>query len=235
MRAVILAGGKGTRLYPYTAIFPKPLVPLGDKPILEILIRQLKYSGVDEITLCVGHLAPLIQTFFQDGKWLGVKINYSFENTPLGTVGPLKLIKSLPDNFIVTNGDLLSDVNFKKIFHFHQRNKADLTIGVYKREEKIDLGVLDISKKKIIGYREKPSYNFYVSTGLYVFSKKILKLVPKDKYFDFPSLVNLLIAENKKVMSYEIKGFWLDIGRPDDYQKAVEKFDKEKELFIKQE
>src|SRR5258708_3912652 len=232
MRVILLAGGKGTRLYPYTSVFPKPLMPLGDKPVMEVLIRRLKSYGIDHVTLCVGHLAPLVESFFKDGKWLGVKIDYSMENKPLGTVGPLTLLKDLPDYFIVTNGDLLTDANFGQMIRLHKKEKADLTIGVYKREERIDLGVLETKGKRITGYKEKPVYNFYVSTGLYVFNKKILEFLPKNEYYDFPTLVNTLLSKKKKIVSYQIKGYWLDIGRPDDYQKAIDKFSNERNGFL---
>lgn len=234
MRAILLAGGKGTRLYPYTATFPKPLVPVGDKPILEILIRQLKMYGFKHVTLCVGHLSYLIKSYFSNGKFLGVKIDYSLEKKPLGTVAPLTLIKNLPKTFLVANGDLLTDADFGQMLKKHTKKKAALTVGVYKRHEKIELGVLDIKDDKIVGYKEKPEYDFSVSTGLYIFEKRILKYIPKKKYFDFPSLVNVLIEKGEEVVPFEITGFWLDIGRPDDYQKAVEKYTTEKELFLKE-
>lgn len=234
MRAVLLAGGKGTRLYPYTAVFPKPLVPLGDKPILEILVRQLRSHGFSHITLCVGHLAYLIKSYFNNGESLDVEIDYSIEKKPLGTVAPLALIKNLPDTFLVANGDLLTDADFGKMLKNHQKKKAALSVGVYKRHEKIELGVLDVKNDSIVGYREKPEFDFSVSAGLYIFEKRILKYVPRNQYFDFPTLVNVLIKKGEKVIPFEIEGFWLDIGRPDDYQIAIEKYKQQKELFLKE-
>lgn len=232
-RAVLLAGGRGTRLYPYTAVFPKPLVPVGDKPILEILIRQLKYYGFREITLCVGHLANLIETYFGDGSRFGVKLDYSFEDKPMGTIAPLNLLGDLPNTFLVANGDLLIDFDFRKIWKAHRSNGAILTIGTCIRHEKVELGVLEAKEKMVVSYKEKPEFDYRVSTGVYIFSKRVLEYVPKKTYFDFPCLVNKLLENKEKVMSYDISGFWLDIGRPDDYQKAVEKFSRDGDIFKK--
>ncbi len=234
MKAVLIAGGKGTRLYPYTAIFPKPLVPVGDRPILQILITQLKHYGFDDVTMCVGHLSYLIKSYFGDGKEFGVKINYSQEEKPLGTVAPLSLLSNLPKTFLVCNGDLLTDANFKKMVAKHKKQKAILTVGVYKRHEKIELGVLETNKGQITAYKEKPEFDFTVSAGVYIFDKKALKYIPKNEYFDFPSLVNKLLENKEKVIPFEIDGYWLDIGRPDDYQKAIEKYTSEKEMFLKE-
>lgn len=233
MKAVLIAGGKGTRLYPYTATFPKPLVPVGNMPIIEILIKQLKAHGFKDITLCVGHLSYLIKSYFGNGKNFGVRINYSEEKKVLGTVAPLSLLKELPKTFLVANGDLLTDVNFKKMYQYHKKKKATLTVGVYKRHEKIELGVLDIMNGLITAYREKPIFDFNVSTGVYIFDKSILKYIPKNKYFDFPSLVNKLLTHGKKVIPFEITGYWLDIGMPADYQKAIEKFTNKTNTLLK--
>ncbi len=231
MRAVLLAGGKGTRLYPYTAVFPKPLVPLGDKPIMEIFIRQLKSFGFDHVTICVGHLASLIKTFFKDGKWLGIKIDYSLENEPLGTVGPLALLNDLPETFLVANGDLLTTVDLSEMMKIHKRKGAILTVGIHKQERKIEWGVLEIKRDRIVGYSEKPTQKFYISAGVYILDKSVLKYLPKNKYFDFPQLVNLLIQKEKNIVPYNIRGYWLDIGRPDDYQKALEEFSNRRNIF----
>jgi NDP-sugar pyrophosphorylase family protein len=232
MRAVLLAGGKGTRLFPYTAVFPKPLVPLGEKPILEILLRRLRKHGFKKVTLCVGHMSYLIQTFFKDGQWLDMEIDYSLEDKPLGTVGPLALIEDLPDLFLVANGDLLTDANFKKMVADHKQKKALLTIGVYNRAEKMELGVLEVKNKRVVNYLEKPTKNYLISAGVYIFDKKVLKYVEAGKHMDFPKLVNLLLKKKVKINYFLIKGFWLDIGRPDDYQKAVEMFTADSKRFV---
>ncbi|MDO8638530.1 MAG: sugar phosphate nucleotidyltransferase [Candidatus Daviesbacteria bacterium] len=232
MRAILIAGGKGTRLYPYTVNFPKPLVPIGDKPVLEILIRRLRNYGFDHITLCVGHLSGLIEAYFKDGSWLGLKIDYSLEHEPLGTAGPIKLIGGyLPDTFLVANGDLLTDIDFKKIFEMHKKKKADLTVGTYKKEEKIELGVLKIKKGKVVDYLEKPINKYDISMGLYIFSRSVVDFIPLNQRYDMPSLVVELIKNKKNVVSYEHEGYWLDIGRPDDYQKAIEKYTEDPNSF----
>ena len=233
MKAVLIAGGKGTRLYPYTATFPKPLVPIGNMPIIEILIRQLKTHGFRDITICVGHLSYLIKAYFGSGKNFGVKIKYSEEKKILGTAAPLSLLKELPKTFLVANGDLLTDANFKKMYQYHKKKKAALTVGVYKRYEKIELGVLDTINGLITAYREKPVFDFTVSTGVYIFDKSILEYIPKNKYFDFPSLVNSLLKQGKKVIPFEITGYWLDIGMPEDFQKAIDKFTSKTKTLLK--
>ncbi len=228
MQAVILAGGKGTRLKPYTIIIPKPLVPLGDKAILEILIARLKKCGIRELTLCVNHLAQLIMAYFGDGKKWGVHIEYSLERESLSTVAPIKLIKDLPENFLVMNGDLLTDLDFKKLYNCHLKNKALVTVAIYKRIEKIDFGVIDIDKDDniVIGFQEKPEYKLNVSMGVYVFNKKVLDFIPRNTVFGFDDLMDKLL-DNKQIISvYPYDGYWLDIGRPEDYEKANKDIEK---------
>ncbi len=172
MKAVVLAGGKGARLSPYTKILPKPLMPMGDMPILEILLRQMKRSGVDEVFLTVGHLAELLRAFFQDGKWLGIDIHYSYEDQPLGTAGPLSLISGLDDTFLVSNGDVLTTMDFRQLVDFHKQSGAIATISAHCRKVYIDFGIIqNNTKNEIIGYIEKPTYDYYVSMGVYVLSR----------------------------------------------------------------
>lgn len=225
MQVIILAGGKGTRLKPYTTVIPKPLVPLGDYPILEIVLKQLAKNGFRNITLAVGHLADLIKAYFGSGNKWDLHISYSYENEPLGTVGPLKLINELEENFLVMNSDDLTDINYKEFFDFHLQHKAPVTIAIYKKEVKIDLGTVSVDMdNRLKSYIEKPTYHFNVSMGIYAFNKKALKYIPRNTYFDFPDLIKKLLAEKIKVMSYPHEGFWLDIGRPEDYEKAAENF-----------
>lgn len=227
MQAIILAGGKGTRLKPYTLDLPKSLVPIKETPILEIVIRQLKNNQFSNITLAVGHLAELIKSHFNNGEKFGVKIKYSAESKPLGTAGPLKLITDLNENFLVMNSDDLTDFNYKNFFEYHKKNKAIVTIGIFNKKVNIDLGVLEVGKKnEIIDYIEKPAYNFNVSMGIYAFNKKAIDYIPKDEYFDFPTLIKKLMKNNQKILSYQHNGYWLDIGRPEDYEKANEDFGK---------
>lgn len=234
MQTVILAGGKGTRLKPYTTVLPKPLMPIGDYPILEVILRQLKYHGTTDITMAVGHLKELIQAFFSDGKNWKLNIKYSFEDKPLGTAAPLKLIKGLEDNFIVMNGDVLTTLDYSDFFKFHKKSKALCTIAMYKKPVKIDLGVLETDKKgRLTGYIEKPTLNYNVSMGVYAFNKKALKFIPGNKYFDFPELMLELIKNEKNVQCYPFEGYWLDIGRPEDYDQAIEIFNSNISQFLK--
>ena len=227
MQAIILAGGKGTRLKPYTITLPKSLVPVKDIPILEIIIKQLKKNSFSDITLAVGHLAELIKSYFSNGERFGVKIRYSVESKPLGTAGPLKLIKNLNENFLVMNSDDLTDFDYKDFFEFHKKNKAIVTIATFNKKVNIDLGVLEVGKNnEIVDYIEKPIYNFNVSMGIYAFDKKAIDYIPKDEYFDFPDLIKILKKNDKKILCYEHKGYWLDIGRPEDYEKANEELEK---------
>ena len=228
MKAVILAGGKGTRLKPYSTVIPKPLVPIGDKAILEILIGRLKRFGVTDLTICVNHLAGLIKAYFGDGKKLGVNIEYSVEDKPLGTVAPIKLIKRLPENFFVMNGDLLTDLDFKKLYENHLGSKALMTIATYKRTSKMDFGVIDINKSNGIvkGFKEKPEYELDVSMGVYILNKKVLEIIPRNKKFGFDDLILEMLKEGQTIKVYPYNGYWLDIGRPDDYEKANKDIEK---------
>ena len=226
MKAVVLAGGKGTRLAPYTTILPKPLMPIGDMPILEIMLRQMRRAGIDEVTLTVGHLAGLLRAFFQDGAQWGLRIDYSSEDQPLGTAGPLSLLDGLDDTFLVSNGDVLTTLNLKSLIEYHKRSGAIATIASHNRSIKIDLGVLQTNPtQEIVGYIEKPTYDFYVSMGIYVFEPRILDYIPYNQYLDLPNLVLKLIAAGEKVVSYRFDGYWMDLGRVSDYEQAVSDFD----------
>jgi NDP-sugar pyrophosphorylase family protein len=233
MKAVVLAGGKGTRLAPYTKILPKPLMPIGDMPILEILLRQMKRAGVDEAVLTVGHLAQLLQAFFQDGQQLGMHICYSYEERPLGTAGPLSLIQGLDDTFLVSNGDVLTTLDLKDMLESHRRSGAAATIATHARQVKIDLGVIRFNGgHEIIGYTEKPSYDFSVSMGIYIFEPRVLSYIPYNQYLDFPDLVLRLIQNGEHVIGYPFEGYWQDLGRPDDYEQAVVEFEALRPLIL---
>lgn len=225
MKAIILAGGKGTRLAPYTKVLPKPLMPIGDMPILEILLRQIKRAGIDEVVLTVGHLAGLLQAFFQDGQSLGLKISYSFENYPLGTAGPLSLVQGLDDTFLVANGDVLTTLDLADLFKYHRRSGAAATIATHKRTVNVDLGVIQFNgTQDVVGYTEKPTYDFQVSMGIYVFEPHVLNFIPYNQYLDFPDLVLNLIEAGDRVVGYPFDGYWQDLGRQDDYEQAVQDF-----------
>ena len=222
MKAVILAGGKGTRLKPYTTVFPKPLMPIGDKPILEIIIRQLKSHGFNEILMAVGHLAELIMAFFNDGSKYGMKIEYLREDQPLGTAGPLaSMKKELSETFLMMNGDVLTTLNYSDLVNQHKRERAIATIALKKRAIKVDFGVPEVdSSNNIIGYTEKPIIDYLVSMGVYVFEPRVLKYIRPNEYLDFPDLIQNLISNGETVKGYVYDGYWLDIGRPDDYERA---------------
>ena len=228
MKAVILAGGKGTRLAPYTKILPKPLMPIGeDMPILEILLRQLKRFGIDEVILAVGYSAGLLRAFFQDGERLGLKITYSFEDQPLGTAGPLSLLDNLDETFLVANGDVLTTLCFSDLINCHRRSRAIATIASYVKKVRIDLGVIHTNVDgEVIGYSEKPTYDLLVSMGIYVFEPRVLTYIEHRQRLDFPDLVLRLIAARERVLSHPYDGYWMDLGRVDDYEQAVMDFEK---------
>lgn len=233
MKAVVLAGGKGTRLSPYTSVFPKPLLPLGDMLILEIMIYQMRKAGITDITLTVGHLAHLISTYFNSGERFGVKISYSHEEIPLGTSGPLSLIDDLNDTFLVANGDILSDISLQDLIHSHKQSGAVATIAMYKREVKIDMGVIKLNgNNEVIGYLEKPDFIYPVSMGIYVFEPKVIEYIPYNQYFDFPDLVLKLIENEELVVGYPFSGYWRDLGRPGDYEEAAVDFSTMRERFL---
>ena len=236
MRAIILAGGKGTRLHPYTTVLPKPLMPIGDMPILEVVLRQLRGAGVDRITMAVGHLAELLRTFFNDGSRLGMSIDYSLEDKPLGTVGPLTLISGLNATFLMMNGDVLTTLNYADLFAYHKRSRAIATIATCPRQVKIDFGVIEADKANLLTeYVEKPTHDYRVSMGVYVFEPEVLAYLNPDEYRDFPDLIKALIADKKRVMSYPFTGYWLDIGRADDYARAIEEFESRRAEFLPME
>lgn len=223
MRAIILAGGKGTRLRPYTNTLPKPLVPVGDRAILEVVLSQLKQAGVQRVTLAVNHLAHLIMAYFGDGSRWGLSIDYSLEDQPLGTIAPLKLIGDLPETFFVMNGDILTDLDYRQLFEDHQASGADITVATFERTEKVDFGVLQTSPDHcIVAFEEKPNYHFKVSMGIYIINRALLEIVPDGRPYGFDNLMLDCISVGRKTVSWPHKGFWLDIGRPSDYQEANE-------------
>ena len=221
-QAVILAGGKGIRLKPYTISMPKPLVPVGGKPILENLIINLKKNNFKKIIISVNHMADMIIAYFGNGEKFGVFIEYIIEDKPLSTMGPLKLINSLENNFLVLNGDVLTDLNLNMLFNQHLNEDRIFTISAYKRVEKIDYGVLEIDSNNILEkMEEKPEKEFLVSMGIYVVNKKVLDFIPRNKFFGFDHLMEKLIENGESVKVFCYDGYWLDIGRPSDYEKAI--------------
>lgn len=225
MRAIILAGGQGTRLMPYTAVIPKPLMPVGEMPIVEILINQLQRSGVDRITFALGHLAHLVQAVIGNGDKFGVKIDYSIEDKRLGTSGPLTLIQDLNETFMVLNGDVLTDLNFDNLTSFHSSRNSTITIACHKRTVNIDYGVIHRDGFIVTRYEEKPTIELFVSMGIYVFDPAVLRYLPQGSYLDFPDLVNKLIEGNDKVLIYPYDGIWFDLGRLEDFNQVHEIWD----------
>lgn len=233
MKAVVLAGGKGTRLAPYTTILPKPLMPIGDMPILEVMLLQMREAGITDVVLTVGHLSELLRAFFNNGHRLKLNISYSYEERPLGTAGPIALVKGLDDTFLVTNGDVLTTLNLRELIQFHREQKAIATIASHHRTSRIDLGVLERDGNHCItGYIEKPTYEFLVSMGIYVFEPAALTYIPHNEYLDFPDLIKKLIAAGEKVVGYEFNGYWEDLGRPDDYERASKDFETMRDQFL---
>ncbi len=233
MKAIVLAGGKGTRLLPYTRVFPKPLVPIGDMPILEVLLRQMKRAGIGEVVLTVGHLAALLRAFFQDGAELGLNITYSYEETPLGTAGPLALVDGLDETFLVANGDVLTTLPIADLVTFHKQQGAAATIAMHARQVKVDLGVIEVDGGwRVKDYIEKPAYDYLVSMGLYVFEPRVLRFIPRGQYLDFPDLIKRLLAAGEPVAGFPFTGYWQDLGRPDDYEQAVKDFEAMRGEFL---
>jgi NDP-mannose synthase len=232
MQAIILAGGKGTRLKPYTTVLPKPLMPIGDCPILEIVIKQLKKNGFKKITLAIGHQHDLFIAFFGNGEKWGIQIDYYVEKEPLGTAAPIRYIENIEDKFLMMNGDILTDIDYKKLFLLHKNKKADLTIATHKRTQNINYGTLEYNNNQMLTkFSEKPSYDLNVSMGIYILSRQVISYIPEQGRFDFPDLVQKLLLEKKKIYCHPYDGYWMDIGRPDDYEQAIEDYDKIKDLL----
>jgi NDP-sugar pyrophosphorylase family protein len=235
VKALILAGGRGTRLRPYTLVLPKPLMPVGDYPILEIILLQLKRAGVDEVVLACGHMAQLFQAFFADGSRLGLPISYTFEDKPLGTAGSIGYsLNRLGDDFIVMNGDLLTTIDYRAMFDFHRASGSAATIGLHTREVAIDFGVVEMDdQSRLVRYREKPIYRFDVSMGVNVLSTaKVRRYIAAGQYLDMPDLMTQLVADGETVRGFRQDCFWLDIGRIDDYAQATEMFESRKREFL---
>ena len=208
-------------------------MPLDDMPILEIVIRQLARHGFTDLTLAVGHLAELLMAYCGDGSRFGVNIEYSREQQPLGTAGPLSLVGNLDETFLVMNGDLLTTVDYSEMLRYHRERGALATLACYQRDVKIDLGVLQVSPERwVTDYIEKPTYHYSVSMGIYMFEPSILEyLVPHQK-LDLPELVLKLLGVKQPVNVYAFDGYWLDIGRPDDYEKAIQEFASHRAAFL---
>jgi NDP-sugar pyrophosphorylase family protein len=236
-RAVILAGGEGTRLRPYTTVLPKPLMPIGDRPVLDVVVRQLKAHDFDRITIATGYLAELIEAFFRDGAEYGIPIDYYREQEPLGTVGALALIEGVSDDHVlVMNGDVLTDVDYAALLERHRESRAAATIATKIRHVKISLGVLrfgdDGDPTRLTGYDEKPEIDYTASMGVYCFAPRALSFIQPGERLDFPDLILRLIAAGELVRAWPSDDYWLDIGRHDDYEQALEEFESVRHRLI---
>jgi NDP-sugar pyrophosphorylase family protein len=228
MQAIILAGGAGTRLRPYTISFPKPLVPVGDMPILEIIVRQLQRSGFDDLVIATGHLAELIEAYFRDGGRWGVRIRYVREERPLGTAGALRLVEEMAEHALVMNGDILTDLDFAALYRFHVTHAAAATIGACQRRHEIDFGEND----SLASYTEKPVHAFWVSMGVNVVSRAARAVIAEGEALGIPDLMLRLQRAGQRVLCHRFDGFWLDIGRPSDYAQAQEEFERAPGRFV---
>lgn len=231
-----MAGGRGTRLYPYSATLPKPLMPIGDVPVLEILLRQLAAAGIDEAIIAVNHLRHLIETFFGDGSRFGLPVSYSLEDQPLGTAGPIgQVIDELSETFVVTNGDLLTTLDMKAMIASHHATGADVTVGAHRVELRSDFGVLEVDgSMRMTEYREKPSYSNLVSMGFYVMQREAVRpYVRPNQPLSIPDLLRAMTAAGSEVRCFNDDCFWLDIGRPEDFARAQEEFERNPGLFLR--
>jgi NDP-sugar pyrophosphorylase family protein len=234
-QAVIMAGGKGTRLHPYSVLFPKPLMPLGDMPILELLLRRMKSVGVQEVIVAVNHLRHLIEAYFGDGSELGIRLYYSSEEKPLGTAGALgNMMHLLDETFYLTNGDLLTTMDLNRMAMSHISEGADASIGIYERENKIDFGLIEFdAKNRLCAYREKPTSKYHVSMGVYILQREAVRPHVLDaEYLDMPNLLLKIKANNGSVVCFQDDCIWLDIGRPDDFALAQKMFEQDRGAFL---
>lgn len=234
MHVVILAGGRGVRLRPYTTALPKPLVPIGEEyAILDIILQQLRAQGFDRATLAIGHLGSLIRAFVGDGSRWNIAVDYSEEETPMSTIGPLfNFLDQLPEHFLVMNGDVLTDLDYRRLLDHHVESEAPLTVATYQRKVKIDFGTLEKSDGLITKFTEKPTLCYGVSMGVYALSRKTLAPYPKTEPFGFDELVLDLLARGDNPAAYDFDGYWLDIGRPDDYDEANRSFERLRSVLL---
>ena len=230
--AILLIGGQGTRLKPYTITFPKPLMPVGDYPILEINVRQLRSHGFTNLVFAANHQAELIKAYFGDGARWGVSIRYSIETVPLGTIGPIRLVDPLPDDFLLMNGDILTDLDFSKFFDQHITGGSAFTISSYLRQDKSQYGVLEVVDDRLVRFAEKPVLSTEVSMGIYAASRRVLDLIPTDKPYGFDQLMLDMLARGTPPQVKRFSGHWLDIGIPADYERATEMFLANRDQFL---
>jgi NDP-mannose synthase len=225
------------RLRPYTTVLPKPLMPVGDRPILDIIVRQLRHAGFERLTIVTGHLAELIEAFFGDGERYGIAIDYYREDEPLGTVGALALLDGLDEDFLVMNGDVLTDLAYGEFLAQHSESGAAASVAAHRREVQVSLGVLqfedDADADRLTGYIEKPTYHYEVSMGVYAFSPRVIEQIEPNQRLDFPDLVLRLLEAGETVRARRSENdYWLDIGRHDDYETAMDEFERMRDRFL---
>ena len=226
MKTVILAGGKGVRLRPLTYTIPKPLLPIGEKPILEEIVERLKLQGFDDLIIAVGYRAELIETYFRDGSQLGVQIDYVREAQALGTAGPLALVRasfdlSADEPLLVMNGDILTDLDMRALVEFHERGGFELTVAMREFRLSHPYGVIETDGERVTRIEEKPTESDLVSAGIYILTRPVLDLVPSDRFFDMPDLVNALLAEKRSVGAYYFDDPWLAIDGMEQLEDAA--------------
>jgi dTDP-glucose pyrophosphorylase/CBS domain-containing protein len=222
LSAVIMAGGFGKRLLPLTEHVPKPMLPVGDRPLLERTIKQLRRSGIRNVSMTTHYLQEHIAQHFGDGEEFGVRISYANEDEPLGTAGGLKLIERPTGPFVVINGDILTGVSFEEMLAYHRDHQAELTVGVRRYVIDVPFGVVECDDVRITGLQEKPSLAFFINAGIYLLEPTACDAIPDGEYFDMTDLIKKLIDEDRSVVSFPIIEYWLDVGRPEDYERAQE-------------
>jgi NDP-mannose synthase len=233
MRAVILAGGLGTRLRPYTTVLPKPLVPVGERPILEHVLRRLHGCGIRRVDLCVGHLGELIQVYFSQATTLpgDLELGWVWEEESLGTAGALRLVPDLTGSFIAMNGDILTTLDYRELMAFHERGGAALTVATHAQRVDVDLGVIETDGDRIVGFREKPVLDYEVSMGIYAYDERALQHLPAAGPCQFPELVQRLLDAGESVRAFRSDAEWFDIGTFSEHQRAIEAFERAPEVF----
>ena len=237
MKAVVLAGGQGTRLRPLTFSIPKPLLPIAEKPILEIILKNFKKFGITDVIISVGYQGELVRAFCGDGEKFGISVRYVDEDKPLGTAGPLSLMRdffSEGEKIVLMNGDIFTELNFSKMIDYHEQGNYCMTIGYRTYEHKLPFGVLELEDTKLRGIVEKPSTNFNVSAGIYVFNASVIDFVPDNTFFTMPDLANKLLEEKCPIGAYHIKEYWLGIENIDHFNEAIQQLDKLESLVKEQ-
>jgi dTDP-glucose pyrophosphorylase/CBS domain-containing protein len=220
--AVIMAGGLGTRLLPLTDATPKPMLPVGDRPLLETIIQRLQRAGISRVHVTTHHLADRITKYFGDGHQLGVDIRYVPEDRPLGTAGGLRLLQEPSEPLLVINGDILTNISFRDFVAYHRKHRADVTIGVRKYDVQVPYGVVECDGPAVRGLKEKPNFSFFVNAGIYLLEPSVHPLIPPDERFDMTDLIQKLLEAGRPLVSYPIVEYWLDVGRPEDLRRAQE-------------